>query len=97
MIAGSGHSDCDHDGDTEKRPASEHCVLNDTIAALACRYDHSPSEIVKAMLIQTILPGDYLIWVQEKLKDKEYPVVQSPLLEDPALSAVAMRRAPPVV
>ena len=30
VIAGSGHSDCDHDGDTEKRPASEHCVLNDT-------------------------------------------------------------------
>ena len=49
------------------------------------------------MLIQAILPGDYLIWVQEKLKDKEYPVVQSPLKEDPALSAVAMRRAPPVV
>lgn len=97
VIAGSGHSDCDHDGDTEKRPASEHCVLNDTIAALACRYDHSPSEIMKAMLIQAILPGDYLIWVHEKLKDKEYPEVQSPLLEDPALSAVAMRRAPPVV
>ncbi len=74
VIAGIDHSDCDHDGDTEKRPASEHCVLNDTIAALACRYDHSSSEIMKAMLIQAILPGDYLIWVQEKLKDKEYPV-----------------------
>ena len=94
VIAGIDHSDCDHDGDTEKRPASEHCVLNDTIAALACRYDHSSSEIMKAMLIQAILPETILYGFRRNSRTRNILCIQSPLKEDPALSAVAMRRAP---
>lgn len=86
---------CHHEGSHEHDDAAGHCIINDTIAAFACRIDNSYSGCAIGDLPMAIIPYFISFGSGVCINDSDFPACPDPLFKDMSFTAVALRRGPP--